>query len=83
MPAFGGAFSEADLTSIVGMTSIDQAEAGQALHVRVRDGRVHATITGSTPEPGPDADAAAASTETDPGTTKRTPATTSTEEQPS
>jgi exodeoxyribonuclease VII large subunit len=65
------------------MTTIDQAEAGQALHVRVRDGRVHATITGSTPEPGPDADAAAASTETDPGTTKRTPATTSTEEQPS
>jgi exodeoxyribonuclease VII large subunit len=65
------------------MTSIDQAEAGQALHVRVRDGRVHATITGSTPEPGPDADAAAASTETDPGATKRTPTTTSTEEQPS
>jgi hypothetical protein len=65
------------------MTSIDQAQAGQALHVRVRDGRVHATITGSTPEPGPDADAAAASTETDPGATKRTPTTTSTEEQPS
>lgn len=33
------------------VTSIDQAGAGQALHIRVRDGRIHAQATSTTPEP--------------------------------
>jgi exodeoxyribonuclease VII large subunit len=33
------------------LTSIDRAGAGRPLHIRVRDGRVHATVTSTTPEP--------------------------------
>jgi exodeoxyribonuclease VII large subunit len=33
------------------VTSTQQAEKGQELHIRVRDGRIHAHITSTTPEP--------------------------------
>ncbi|HSJ20052.1 MAG TPA: exodeoxyribonuclease VII large subunit [Nocardioidaceae bacterium] len=33
------------------LTSIDQAGSDRPLHIRVRDGRVHATVTSTTPEP--------------------------------
>jgi exodeoxyribonuclease VII large subunit len=33
------------------LTSIARAGSGRPLHIRVRDGRVHATVTSTTPEP--------------------------------
>jgi exodeoxyribonuclease VII large subunit len=39
------------------VTSIDQVGTGQALHARVSDGRVHVTVSGTSPEPaGPTGD---------------------------
>ena len=57
------------------LTSTSQAKPGQDLHVRVRDGRVHVTVTGATEEP-------TASTEPDPDTTQSTPDTAIEEQQP-
>jgi len=53
------------------LTSTSQARTGQDLHVRVRDGRVHVSVTGTTPEPGAEIPA------------ETSPAATSPEEQPS
>ncbi len=57
------------------LTSTGQAKPGQDLHVRVRDGRVHVTVTGTTEEP-------TASTEPDPDTTQSTPDTAIEEQKP-
>ena len=53
------------------LTSTSQVQPGQNLHVRVRDGRVHASVTGTTPEPVAEFPA------------ETSPAETSPEEQPS
>ena len=57
------------------LTSTSQAKLGQDLHVRVRDGRVQVTVTGTTEEP-------TGSTETDPDTTRSTPDTAIEEQKP-
>ncbi len=48
------------------LTSTSQARPGQELHVRVRDGRVHVSVTGTTAEPGAEIPAEPSPAETPP-----------------